>query len=89
MDLVDPLLEPLRHEVFAFSRPWLRSHTTRMSDPRSSAARAQRKLHAPVRSLLIQRVAAGTAGVLCLLQAQVPLRHEATTWLPGFGPPTE
>ena len=87
LDLVDPLLEPLRHEAFAFSRGWLRSQTIRFSDPRSSASRTQRKLRIPVRHLLVQRVAAGTTGVLCLLGASVPLRHEAEVWLSELSPP--
>jgi len=87
LDLVDPLLEPLRHETFSFSRPWLRSQTARFSDPRSSASRAQRKLNIPVRNLLVQRVIAGTTGVLCLLGARVPLRHEAAMFLPELGEP--
>ncbi len=81
LDLLDPLLEPLRHESFVFTREWLRSQTTRVSDPRSAAARAQRKLHMPVRHLLVQRVAAGTAGVLCLLGATVAVREEAARWM--------
>ena len=91
LDLVDPLLEPLRSERFTFSRPWMRGLTTRFSDPRSTTSRTQRKMHIPVRYLLVQRVAAGTTGVLCLLGASVPLASEATTWLlgdaptPGFG----
>ena len=88
LDLVDPLLEPLRHETFSFSRPWLRSQTARFSDPRYSASRAQRKLNIPVRNLLVQRVIAGTTGVLCLLGARVPLRHEAAMWLPELAAPS-
>jgi hypothetical protein len=76
------VLEPLRHEAFAFTRDWMRSLTTRFTDPRSAASRTQRRLHIPVRYLLVQRVAAGTTGVLCLLGATVPLSAEATTWLP-------
>jgi predicted unusual protein kinase regulating ubiquinone biosynthesis (AarF/ABC1/UbiB family) len=84
LDLLDPVLEPLRHERFDFTRAWLRGLTTRFSDPRSAASRTQRNLHIPVRYLLVQRVAAGTTGVLCLLGASVPLAGEASTWLPGF-----
>lgn len=82
LDLVDPLLEPLRQETFTFTRRWLRSQTTRLSDPRSSASRSQRKLHMPVRHLLVQRVTAGTTGVLCLLGATLPFRGEVEAWLP-------
>jgi predicted unusual protein kinase regulating ubiquinone biosynthesis (AarF/ABC1/UbiB family) len=87
LDMMDPLLEPLRHEEFAFTRAWLRSQTTRFSDPRSSASRTQRRLRIPVRHLLVQRVAAGTTGVLCQLGAPVPLRDEAAAWLPELGFP--
>jgi predicted unusual protein kinase regulating ubiquinone biosynthesis (AarF/ABC1/UbiB family) len=81
--LLDPVLEPLRHEQFTFTREWLRSVTTRFSDPRSAVSRTQRRLHIPVRYLLVQRVGAGTTGVLCLLGASVPLSAEVATWMPG------
>ena len=80
--LLDPLLDPLRQETFTFTRAWLRAQTARLSDPRSEVARTQRKLRVPVRHLLVQRVAAGTTGVLCLLGATVPVRNETETWLP-------
>jgi len=80
--LLDPLLEPLRHETFTFTRAWLRSQTTRLSDPRSPASRTQRKLNVSVPNLLVQRVTIGTVGVLCLLDATVPLSDEAARWLP-------
>jgi predicted unusual protein kinase regulating ubiquinone biosynthesis (AarF/ABC1/UbiB family) len=82
LDFVDPLVEPLRHEVFEFSRGWLRQLAARASNPRSSASRTQRRLRIPVQYLLVQRVAAGTAGVLCLLASTVPVRAEAARWLP-------
>jgi predicted unusual protein kinase regulating ubiquinone biosynthesis (AarF/ABC1/UbiB family) len=80
--LLDPLLDPLRQDTFTFSRAWLRAQTARISDPLSEVSRAQRKLRVPVRHLLVQRVAAGTTGVLCLLGATVPVRDETETWLP-------
>jgi len=82
LDLLNPLLEPLRHEEFTFNRSWLRAQTARFSDPRSSASRTQRRLRLPARHLLVQRVAAGTTGVLCLLGAPVPVANEAAAWLP-------
>lgn len=84
LDLLDPVLLPLRQEQFTFNRDWMRSLTVRFSDPRSAVSRTQRTLHIPVRYLLVQRVAAGTTGVLCLLGATVPLSREAARWLPGF-----
>ncbi len=84
LDLVGPLLEPLRADSFRFNRGWFRGQSGRFSDPRSSASRMQRRLAIPARYLLVQRVMAGTAGVLCLLDADVPLRSEAARWLPGL-----
>ncbi|WP_460625406.1 ABC1 kinase family protein [Intrasporangium mesophilum] len=84
LDLVDPVLEPLRQDRFTFTREWMRGLTTRFSDPRGATSRTQRRLHIPVRYLLVQRVAAGTTGVLCLLGASVPLSAEAGAWMPGL-----
>jgi len=84
LELLDPVLEPLRHEQFTFSREWMRSLTLRFSDPRSAVTSTQRRLHVPVRYLLVQRVAAGTTGVLCLLGATVPVAGEAVGWLPDL-----
>ena len=84
VEVLSPLLEPLRVEHFAFSRGWLRGQTLRFSDPRGKAARVQRKLRIPVKYLLVQRVGAGTTGVLCSLGARVNVRQEAAAWLPGW-----
>jgi hypothetical protein len=35
--------------------------------------------------LLVQRVAVGTAGVLCQLAGTVPVAAEAAAWIPGVG----
>jgi predicted unusual protein kinase regulating ubiquinone biosynthesis (AarF/ABC1/UbiB family) len=86
LGLLDPVLEPLREDTFAFTRSWLRAQTVRLSDPRSAASRAQRKLRVPVRYLLVQRVAAGTTGVLCQLGATVPVRAEVARSIPALGP---
>ncbi len=84
LGLLSPLLEPLRHDEFTFSPAWLRSQTSRISDPRSSVSRTQRRLRMPIRHVMLQRVAAGTTGVLCLLGASVPVAEEAAVWLPGL-----
>ena len=88
LDLVDPLLEPLRHDKFTFDRAWMRALTGRFSDPRSPSARTQRQLRVPVRHLLVQRVAVGTTGVLCLLGAPVPVATEVAAWMPVLRRPS-
>jgi predicted unusual protein kinase regulating ubiquinone biosynthesis (AarF/ABC1/UbiB family) len=84
LGLLDPVLDPLRDDTFAFTRAWLRGQTLRLSDPRSAASRAQRKLRVPARYLLVQRVAAGATGVLCLLGATVPVRAEVARSIPAL-----
>jgi predicted unusual protein kinase regulating ubiquinone biosynthesis (AarF/ABC1/UbiB family) len=81
LELMAPLLEPLRCEEFSFSRSWLRTQTLRFSDPRSGVSRTQRKLRIPVRYMLVQRVAAGTTGVLCQLGCTVPVARELRAWM--------
>jgi len=84
MDLLDPYLAPLRTSAYHFSRSWLQEQTRRVSDPRSAAARTQRRLAIPPRHLLLQRVAAGLVGVLCSLDATVRVHEEVRRWVPGY-----
>ena len=83
-DLLDPYLEPLRVGEYHFTRAWMQDQTRRTSDPRSAAARTQRRLHVPPRHLLVQRVAVGLAGVLCSLGTAVPVDAEARAHLSGY-----
>jgi predicted unusual protein kinase regulating ubiquinone biosynthesis (AarF/ABC1/UbiB family) len=88
LDLLAPLLEPLRYDEFTFDRAWMRAQTLRLSDPCARASRTQRRLRMPVRHLLVQRVAAGTTGVLCLLGVPVPVLAEVAAWMPELRPPS-
>jgi predicted unusual protein kinase regulating ubiquinone biosynthesis (AarF/ABC1/UbiB family) len=82
-----PLLEPLEHESFDFSRAWLRAQGARLADPRNPASTLGRQLNLPPDYVLIHRVTLGTTGVMCQLGATVRGREEATRWLPGFTAP--
>ena len=84
LGLLDPYLEPLRAEEYQFERAWMQEQTRRTSDPRSPAARTQRRLSVPPRHLLVQRVAIGLLGVLCSLDATVPVATEARAHVPGY-----
>ncbi|MGR6965329.1 ABC1 kinase family protein [Geodermatophilus sp. URMC 61] len=85
--LLDPYLQPLRSPAYRFTRAWVQEQTRIASDPFSAAARTQRRLTVPPRHLLLQRVAAGLAGVLCSLDATVAVDAELRRWLPGYDAP--
>ncbi|MGZ4663790.1 MAG: ABC1 kinase family protein [Frankiaceae bacterium] len=87
LEYVVPLIEPLRAQEFRFSRDWLRSQATRLSDPRSPAAQLGRQLNLPPSYLLIHRVTLGVVGVLCQLHASGRFRAEMEWWQPGFAEP--
>jgi hypothetical protein len=79
-----PILEPLQHETFTFTRDWMRRQAARIGDPRSEAARIGRQLNVPPSYLLIHRVTLGSIGVLCQLGATAPYRSIVERWQPGF-----
>ncbi len=87
LDYVRPVLEPLESETFRITRGWLRRQATRLTDPRSPAARLGRQLNLPPEYLLVHRVTIGGLGILAQLHAEAPYRAELQRWLPGFAEP--
>jgi predicted unusual protein kinase regulating ubiquinone biosynthesis (AarF/ABC1/UbiB family) len=87
LDYVVPLLDPIRETTFHFTRKWLRREGARVADPRSSAAQFGRQLNLPPSYLLMHRVGAGSIGVLCQLDANIPYGEEVRRWMPGLADP--
>jgi predicted unusual protein kinase regulating ubiquinone biosynthesis (AarF/ABC1/UbiB family) len=87
LDYVLPMIDPLAHETFRFSREWMRTQAARIADPRNEAARVGRMLNLPPSYLLIHRVTLGSIGVLCQLGAEAPYRTIVERWQPGFAHP--
>jgi len=87
LDYLLPMLEPIAHERFRFSREWLRREALRVADPRSPANQLGRQLNLPPSYLLIHRVTTGTIGVLCQLGGEAPYRALMEQWQPGFAHP--
>jgi predicted unusual protein kinase regulating ubiquinone biosynthesis (AarF/ABC1/UbiB family) len=79
-----PFAEPAVHEYFHFSRDWMRSHFTRLSDPRNPDFSLGFKINLPPNYMLIHRVWLGGIGVLSQMDATVPMRGELERWLPSF-----
>jgi predicted unusual protein kinase regulating ubiquinone biosynthesis (AarF/ABC1/UbiB family) len=77
-----PFTEPLHTDTFHFDRRWLQSQAERVGDLRSPDFRTGRELNLPPQYLLVHRVTMGTLGVLCQLDADVPLRGIVRHWQP-------
>jgi len=84
LDVLRPFAEPAEHEYFHFSREWMRSHFTRLSDPRNPDMQHGFKFNLPPQYMLIHRVWLGGIGVLSQMDATVPMRGELERWLPAF-----
>ncbi|MDQ3827151.1 MAG: AarF/ABC1/UbiB kinase family protein [Actinomycetota bacterium] len=79
-----PFADPVRTETFHFTRAWMQAQAERVGDFSGSDFRTGRALNLPPSYLLIHRVSTGTFGVLCQLDATVPLRRITQCWQPGF-----
>jgi len=77
-----PFAEPLRTETFRFNRTWLQGQAERVGDLRSPQFNIGRELNLPPQYLLVHRVTMGTLGVLCQLDADVPMRGIVRHWQP-------
>ena len=84
MDYLSPFSEPARHAVFHYTRDWLRSEFGTVNDPRNPDFAAALSLTIPPEQLFTHRVWLGVVGVLCQLEARVPVRCELARLLPGF-----
>jgi predicted unusual protein kinase regulating ubiquinone biosynthesis (AarF/ABC1/UbiB family) len=84
VDYMGPFTVPARHESFRFSRSWLRSEFARVNDPRNPEFGVALKLDLPAEHLFTHRVWLGMVGVLCQLEAEVPVAPVLRRWLPGF-----
>jgi predicted unusual protein kinase regulating ubiquinone biosynthesis (AarF/ABC1/UbiB family) len=79
-----PFVEPLLTENFHFSRRWMQKQAERVGDLGGQDFRTGRSLNLPPQYLLIQRVLAGSTGILCQLDAEIPARKIVERWQPGF-----
>ena len=86
LNYLDPFVEPARHDEFHFTRDWLRGQFNRLGDFSSPEFTVGLKLNLPPEYALIHRVWLGSIGVLCQLDAVVPVRAELERWVPEFSP---
>lgn len=79
---LEPLVAPCRQEYFEFTREWLRSVASHMSDPRQGGLHLALRLNLPAQYVLIHRVWLGGTAVLCQMGVTVPTRSVVGTYLP-------
>jgi len=79
-----PFVEPLKSETFHFTRRWMQKQAMRVSNMRGQDFRTGRSLNLPPQYLLLHRVLGGSTGILCQLDAELPVRELITRWQPGF-----
>ena len=84
VDYMAPFTVPARHETFRFGRAWLRGEFGRVNDPRDPDFAVALQLTLPAEHLFTHRVWLSMVGVLCQLEATVPVRPVLRRWLPGF-----
>jgi predicted unusual protein kinase regulating ubiquinone biosynthesis (AarF/ABC1/UbiB family) len=84
LDYLSPLIAPILHEEFTFTREWLRSAANHVNDPRRPQFLIGLKLNLPPEYLLIHRVWLGGIGVLSQVGGTVPLREMICAYLPGM-----
>ena len=84
LEYLGPLVEPILHEEFTFTREWLRSAANHVQDPRRPQFLVGMKLNLPPEYLLIHRVWLGGLGVLSQIGGTVPLREMICAYLPGI-----
>ena len=82
-----PFVEPLHAETFHFTRRWMQRQAWRVSDLRGQDFRTGRSLNLPPQYLMLHRVLGGSTGILCQLDAELPLRELITRLQPGFAEP--
>ncbi|MET8853598.1 AarF/ABC1/UbiB kinase family protein [Amycolatopsis sp. NPDC004625] len=79
-----PFTEPLAAPTFHFTRRWMQKQAGRVGDSRGNDFRVGRMLNLPPEYLMIHRVTAGSTGILCQLDAEIPARGIVERWQPGF-----
>jgi predicted unusual protein kinase regulating ubiquinone biosynthesis (AarF/ABC1/UbiB family) len=81
---LSPFVEPAGPTRFHFTRKWMQQQAERVSDLRGKDFRTGRSLNLPPQYLLVHRVTLGATGILCQLDAEVPMRSVIEQWQPGF-----
>ncbi|MBS9534029.1 AarF/ABC1/UbiB kinase family protein [Mycobacterium sp. M1] len=86
-DMLRRYVEPVKPEVFHFTRRWLQKLAARQLDQSVHQIKTARQLDLPPRFAVLARVTGTTVAILAQLDAHVPVREIALELLPGFAEP--
>lgn len=79
---LDPFIEPLRSESFAFSRSWMQNIATVYTDVSGQQFKLERAFALPREYAMIHRVLSGSVGILCQLETEMAYRSCVQKWMP-------
>ncbi|MBY0291404.1 MAG: phosphotransferase [Mycobacteriaceae bacterium] len=85
-EMMKQYVEPLKVEVFHYTRKWLQRNTVGNLTPDRAAGqlKAARQMDIPSNLAIPMRVIASNVAIACQLDAHVPARRLATELIPGF-----
>lgn len=83
-DMMRHHVDPLRVDVFHYTRPWLQQLTARTVGLSADQIKAARQLDIPAKLAIPMRVIHSTIAIACQLNAHVPTKSLTTEMIPGF-----
>jgi predicted unusual protein kinase regulating ubiquinone biosynthesis (AarF/ABC1/UbiB family) len=89
-DMLGQYVEPLRVDVFHYTRKWLQKVTVMKMRPERAAGqiRAARQMDIPAKLAIPMRVIASNVAISCQLDAHIPTKALALELIPGFAAST-
>lgn len=86
-DMMRQYVEPIKTEVFHYTRKWLQRMTAVNMDRSVQQIKTARQLDLPAKLAIPLRVIASAVAICAQLDAHVPVRALATELVPGFAEP--
>lgn len=86
-DMMRQYVEPIKTEVFHYTRKWLQHMTAVNMDRSVQQIKTARQLDLPAKLAIPLRVIASAVAICAQLDAHVPVRALATELVPGFAEP--
>ena len=86
-EMLRQYVEPVKVELFHYTRKWLQRMTYRQLDRSVSQIKTARQMDLPPKLAIPMRVLASAMAIMCQLDAHVPTRALSEELVPGFAEP--